>query len=431
MRYTIEHLPLLPGRYVVSVSAYDHHLVEPLDHRERVTTFTVTEGGTLERFGKVTLGGTWRCCRRPRGSPSRRERPGIAVVLHGAHWPAGDPAARGANASHRDRRVVDVVLARDEPTRPQGAARVLADALGRTLGHRARRRQHAPYDDAGWRAAAESGVRREAERPAVARVAHAAHARDRPADDLIAARRRTSMHPADVGDNPGCWASPGRVDRRRWTRRALLVRRRGRAIWRRGSRAPGTARCCPVPMRRPPPTVTRCSGRPTVAGMANALGCVVRTARRGARSGLSCGHSGLPAPAAWRGTGLRRRRLRSAGLGSCVIGRRDCARVSVDAPPDDAWPADEAATACRWRRCMAFPRELPELIGRARGGLRRSRRRPRRPLQHAAAAAPPATRAATRRPRVSVIVVNWNGRSTSSRASPRCSPATTLPTCST
>ena len=60
VRYTIDQLPLLPGRYVVSVSAYDFHLVEPLDHRERVATFTVTEGGTLERFGKVTLGGTWR-----------------------------------------------------------------------------------------------------------------------------------------------------------------------------------------------------------------------------------------------------------------------------------------------------------------------------------------------------------------------------------
>jgi len=59
IRYTITDLSLLPGRYVVSVSAYDFDLVEPLDHRERVATFTVTEGGTLERFGKVTLGGTW------------------------------------------------------------------------------------------------------------------------------------------------------------------------------------------------------------------------------------------------------------------------------------------------------------------------------------------------------------------------------------
>lgn len=57
--YRVDHLPLLPGRYVVSVSAYDYHLIDPLDHRERVATFTVTEGGTLERFGKVTLGGAW------------------------------------------------------------------------------------------------------------------------------------------------------------------------------------------------------------------------------------------------------------------------------------------------------------------------------------------------------------------------------------
>ncbi len=60
VRYTIANLPLLPGRYVVSVSAYDYHLVEPFDHRERVATFTVTEDGTPERFGKITLGGTWR-----------------------------------------------------------------------------------------------------------------------------------------------------------------------------------------------------------------------------------------------------------------------------------------------------------------------------------------------------------------------------------
>jgi lipopolysaccharide transport system ATP-binding protein len=69
VRYTIDHLPLLPGRYVVSVSAYDYHLVEPLDHRERVATFTVTEGGTLERFGKVTLGGTWRLSPAAAGEP--------------------------------------------------------------------------------------------------------------------------------------------------------------------------------------------------------------------------------------------------------------------------------------------------------------------------------------------------------------------------
>ena len=52
-------LPFLPGRYIVSVSAYDHDLADAYDHRERVATFTVVEGGTLERFGLMTLDGAW------------------------------------------------------------------------------------------------------------------------------------------------------------------------------------------------------------------------------------------------------------------------------------------------------------------------------------------------------------------------------------
>jgi lipopolysaccharide transport system ATP-binding protein len=59
VEYRVAALPLLPGRYVVSVSAYDHDLVHPYDHRERVATFSVVEGGTLERFGLVTFNGSW------------------------------------------------------------------------------------------------------------------------------------------------------------------------------------------------------------------------------------------------------------------------------------------------------------------------------------------------------------------------------------
>lgn len=59
IRFTVPRLPFLPGRYVLSVSAYDHELVDAYDHRERVATFTVVEGGTLERFGLVTLHGSW------------------------------------------------------------------------------------------------------------------------------------------------------------------------------------------------------------------------------------------------------------------------------------------------------------------------------------------------------------------------------------
>ena len=59
VRYRVPSLPLLPGRYVLSVSAYDHDLADAYDHRERVATFTVVEGGTLERFGLMTLDGAW------------------------------------------------------------------------------------------------------------------------------------------------------------------------------------------------------------------------------------------------------------------------------------------------------------------------------------------------------------------------------------
>ena len=59
VRFRIPRLPFLPGRYVVSVSAYDQALADAYDHRERVATFTIVEGGTLERFGLMTLDGTW------------------------------------------------------------------------------------------------------------------------------------------------------------------------------------------------------------------------------------------------------------------------------------------------------------------------------------------------------------------------------------
>lgn len=59
VRYRIPHLPFLPGRFVVSVSAYDHALAEAYDHRERIASFTIVEGGTAERFGIMTLDGAW------------------------------------------------------------------------------------------------------------------------------------------------------------------------------------------------------------------------------------------------------------------------------------------------------------------------------------------------------------------------------------
>ncbi len=63
VRYHVPRVPLLPGRYLVSASVYDHDLAEAYDHRERVATFSVIEGGTLERFGLITLDGAWQHAR--------------------------------------------------------------------------------------------------------------------------------------------------------------------------------------------------------------------------------------------------------------------------------------------------------------------------------------------------------------------------------
>lgn len=57
--YTIERLPLLPGRYLVSASVYDHDLIVPYDHRDRFISLVVLEGGTGERFGVVEFPASW------------------------------------------------------------------------------------------------------------------------------------------------------------------------------------------------------------------------------------------------------------------------------------------------------------------------------------------------------------------------------------
>lgn len=59
IRYRIDALPFLPGRYLLAASAYDEALLTAYDHRERVASFTVVEGGTRERFGLVALPASW------------------------------------------------------------------------------------------------------------------------------------------------------------------------------------------------------------------------------------------------------------------------------------------------------------------------------------------------------------------------------------
>lgn len=55
----IAALPLLAGRYLLSVAVYDETMLHAYDHHDRLYRFTVHNEGGNERFGSVTLGGVW------------------------------------------------------------------------------------------------------------------------------------------------------------------------------------------------------------------------------------------------------------------------------------------------------------------------------------------------------------------------------------
>ena len=60
VRCTIEPLPLLQGMYYISYYCYDHGgtVPRPVDHREKVKVFEVTEG-PVEIHGTVALPARW------------------------------------------------------------------------------------------------------------------------------------------------------------------------------------------------------------------------------------------------------------------------------------------------------------------------------------------------------------------------------------
>ena len=59
LEYRIPKLGLLPGGYVVAASIYDQTLQIAYDHIDSCAQFIVLEDGTGERFGVVSLNGTW------------------------------------------------------------------------------------------------------------------------------------------------------------------------------------------------------------------------------------------------------------------------------------------------------------------------------------------------------------------------------------
>jgi lipopolysaccharide transport system ATP-binding protein len=65
--YVIEHLPLLPGSYLISAAIYDYEGNHAYDHIHQRTTFRVRPGDGGERFGTFYIPATWRW------SPKARE----------------------------------------------------------------------------------------------------------------------------------------------------------------------------------------------------------------------------------------------------------------------------------------------------------------------------------------------------------------------
>ncbi len=57
--YTIADLPLLTGRYQLSVAVYDNTLLHPYDHHDRLYRLVVQSEGLRERFGMLSVAGRW------------------------------------------------------------------------------------------------------------------------------------------------------------------------------------------------------------------------------------------------------------------------------------------------------------------------------------------------------------------------------------
>lgn len=60
--YHIPALPLLTGRYLLSVAVYDETMLHPYDHHDRLYRIVVQSRGLRERYGIMSLAGSWDWC---------------------------------------------------------------------------------------------------------------------------------------------------------------------------------------------------------------------------------------------------------------------------------------------------------------------------------------------------------------------------------
>jgi hypothetical protein len=57
--YRVDHLPLMEGTYLISVSAHNRTDTQMYDYHDRLYTFKVRQPGSGECYGLVSLGGEW------------------------------------------------------------------------------------------------------------------------------------------------------------------------------------------------------------------------------------------------------------------------------------------------------------------------------------------------------------------------------------
>ena len=334
--------------------------------------------------------------------------PQVAVILHGARWPASDPGgAWRERLSRVTGRVCDVVLARDELTAPRGAARLLADAVGRTLAPRVLVAEvTATPDDETVRALLDALTT--APGVALARLEDGG-ATPEPVpslDDLLAARAATD--PPSFAPTP-LWAFDrealidiGGIDTAFWSYGivddlAARFEASGRSVARVAAPPPSRADEA-YPYATPFDAFLRWHARlrlDAAHAPAEALG------PRLTRTLVSLLAS------AWGATGVQALGVSFGGdWGRASLSTR--LRTRLGGPPPDAlWPEDETGTVVPLAALHAFSLDLPDLV----------RQRDARGLKaHAPARtgfidpAPADAGLPLARPRVSVIVVNWNGQ---------------------
>lgn len=332
--------------------------------------------------------------------------PRLAVILHGARWPPGEAAARWrdrvARASGHE---PDVVLARDEPSSPRGAAACIADALERT------RAPHVLVCDV-FADPADEVVRALVDGldSAALVVPACAAAAATPADGPgLLARLETARHAGlPAFDDAPVWAArrdairdAGGLDASLW--HVGLVEDLRHRVERAGGRVARPVLPAIPLLDAAYPCDPACDA---FLRWRNRLRVTMAHAPAEALGAALCEPIVSLLADAWSRAGIDALGVTFGGdWGRASLATRLRTRLGGP-PPEPLWPADETGTAVPLAALHAFAQDLPELarardargLGRTHAPTRADDDAPR------AASGLPAAR-----PTVSVIVVNWNG----------------------